>query len=41
MTAAQHAAAWRGEIAAEGCLRKPFELDALYAVVGRLARRAA
>jgi CheY-like chemotaxis protein len=41
MTAAQNAAGWCREIAADAALPKPFELGTLYAVVDRLTGRAA
>jgi CheY-like chemotaxis protein len=36
-TAARDAALWSEEIAAEGCLPKPFNLDDLVQIVGRFA----
>jgi two-component system, chemotaxis family, chemotaxis protein CheY len=41
MTAAESAERWRAEIGADGCLAKPFDLDALYGVVGRFYGAAA
>jgi two-component system chemotaxis response regulator CheY len=35
MSAAQHASSWAAEIAAAGCLAKPFELSELLTVVDR------
>jgi DNA-binding response OmpR family regulator len=41
MTAAENALEWCAEIAADGCLPKPFDLDDLSALVTRFCGRAA
>jgi CheY-like chemotaxis protein len=41
MTAADDAERWRAEIGGDGCLAKPFDLDALYLTVDRYCRPAA
>jgi DNA-binding response OmpR family regulator len=41
MTAADNAERWRAEIGGDGCLPKPFDLDALYATVERFCGAAA
>src|SRR4051812_25354599 len=40
MTAARDAQAWCDEIGGDACLAKPFELDAILAVVARFCRGA-
>ena len=41
MTASEHAEQWCEEIGGDACLEKPFDLDALYAVVARFCASAA
>jgi two-component system chemotaxis response regulator CheY len=41
MTAADDAERWRAEIGGDGCLPKPFDLDALYVTVDRYCKSAA
>jgi two-component system chemotaxis response regulator CheY len=40
MTAAEHAERWRAEIGGDGCLPKPFDLDALLALVDQYCGQA-
>jgi two-component system chemotaxis response regulator CheY len=41
MTAAENAQSWCDQVGADACLAKPFDLDDLYAMVGRFCPRPA